>query len=211
MTVIGCETITITQDKDLDNNEIILEEDEKDLSMEDIENYESVYFINDVTTLNYEGQFQFYDPVRKKVTIREDTLLNNETGRFTKLFLDGIDGVPNERLLLGYLYETNEVIYKIAPTDAAIKQIVERNEIPEDSIIICQRESSVDTLSETEGGFHHYIDVEHDEITYHSYNNLTETGYYETFVWKVGVGLIHYKSGFGAERESIKLSLVMDH
>ncbi len=66
-------------------------------------------------------------------------------------------------------------------------------------------------LSETEAGFHHYIDVENDEIIYHSYNNLTETGYYETFVWKIGVGLIQYKSGFGAERESIKLDIVKDY
>ena len=41
--------------------------------------------------------------------------------------------------------------------------------------------------------------------TYRSYNDLTETGYYERFVWEKGKGLIEYKSGFGAERDRIYL------
>ncbi len=211
LTIIGCENISNVQNSDLDNNIIVVEEDVIDQSESEKNDYESFYFVDDITSTKYEGQFVFHDIIRTEIVINEEVLLNAENGRFIKLFLDGIDGVPDERLLIGYFYEKNEMIYKITPTEANINLIVVKGELPEESIIVCQRESLDDALSETEAGFHHYIDVENDEIIYHSYNNLTETGYYETFVWKIGVGLIQYKSGLGAERESIKLDIVKDY
>jgi len=173
--------------------------------------YESYYFADDITAIKYKGLFVFHDIIRVEVAINEEILLSDENGRFIKLSLDEIDGVPDERLLIGYFYEENEVIYRITATDENINQLLEKGKLPEDSIIVCQTESLDDTLSDKEAGFHHYIDVENDEIIYHSFNNLTETGYYETFVWEIGVGLIQYKSGFGAERESIKLEIVNEH
>lgn len=61
-----------------------------------------------------------------------------------------------------------------------------------------------DSLKE-EKGWHEEIMVEGTVCTYRSYNDLTETGYYERFVWEKGKGLIEYKSGFGAERDRIYL------
>jgi aminopeptidase C len=43
---------------------------------------------------------------------------------------------------------------------------------------------------------------------YHSYNNLTGTGFYEQFIWEDAKGLVTYKSGFGAEKNDIELQLI---
>ena len=70
--------------------------------------------------------------------------------------------------------------------------------------VVCQEMGKEDSLKE-EKGWHEEIMVEGTVCTYRSYNDLTETGYYERFVWEKGKGLIEYKSGFGAERDRIYL------
>lgn len=41
----------------------------------------------------------------------------------------------------------------------------------------------------------------------HEYNNQVETGYYETIIWKKNVGITLYKSGYGAQRDSMEIEL----
>lgn len=63
-------------------------------------------------------------------------------------------------------------------------------------------------LGEDESGFHSYLEVKGDKREYHSYNNQVSTGYYESFIWEKGKGLINYRSGYGAESNSIELQLI---
>jgi hypothetical protein len=58
-----------------------------------------------------------------------------------------------------------------------------------------------------EPGWHHYVTVNGDIIESHSYDKQVESGYYETFIWEKGRGLIYYASGYGAERDSIELTI----
>jgi hypothetical protein len=46
-----------------------------------------------------------------------------------------------------------------------------------------------------------------DTYTYAFQNDLTETGFYETMVWRRGEGLVEYRRGFGAMRDSVELRL----
>lgn len=42
---------------------------------------------------------------------------------------------------------------------------------------------------------------------YRGYNTLTETGYYESFIWEAGKGLVEYRSGYGAGADAVELLL----
>lgn len=42
---------------------------------------------------------------------------------------------------------------------------------------------------------------------YHNYNPNTETGFYETFIFEKGVGLVEYRRGYGAGREHVGLEM----
>lgn len=70
-----------------------------------------------------------------------------------------------------------------------------------------QDEATKDALGKDNKGWHQYIAANGNKREYHSYNNLVETGFYESFVWEKNRGLIKYRSGFGAERDSIDLEL----
>ncbi|WP_372999156.1 hypothetical protein [Lutispora sp.] len=171
--------------------------------------YESVYFQDDdIISMKYKGQFIFQDVYEKEVRINMEILENLNEGRIYQLYLSPLQGVPVERLSIGYFYESGDTIYKINPTEANLNMIKSSGNIPEDSVIVCQNAEIQDTLGEDERGWHQYIEVNGDEIEYHSYNNLVETGYYESFTWKKGVGLVFYQTGYGAERASIRLKLI---
>ncbi|WP_156456271.1 hypothetical protein [Abyssisolibacter fermentans] len=168
----------------------------------------SEYFRHDVVSMNYEGYFEFLDGYNKEVRLNIKLIEKLKNGRLFELYLDPLDGVPEERLCIGYFYVLKEKIYKIKPTEENLDMIKSKGTLPEDSIIVCQNTELPDDLEKEEKGFHHYIVVNDDEIEYHSYNNLVTTGYYESYTWKKDVGLICYQKGYGAGRESIELKLI---
>ena len=111
---------------------------------------------------------------------------------------------------LGYLYITNEKIYKFNEFEESIDALV-NNKIPEDAYIVCQKEEMKDALDKNEKGWHQYIEIKGDTIEYHSYNNQVESGYFETIIWKKDVGISYYQSGYGAGREGIELEIADDN
>jgi len=123
-----------------------------------------------------------------------------------ELKLSSIKDIAQKRLSLGYFYVQKDRIYKIDPTKENLDRL-KNKELPKDRVIVCQNEEVKDTLGEEETGWYHYIEVNGDKREYHSYNNLVSTGYYEAFTWEKGRGLVGYRSGFGAERDSIELEL----
>ncbi len=70
-----------------------------------------------------------------------------------------------------------------------------------------------DALGKDVKGWHHYIEYREVQdgnpiVVYHGYSNVNETNYYERFTWQRGLGLIAFESGFGAERDVIKLEFI---
>jgi hypothetical protein len=177
----------------------------------DKENIDNAFFFEDnVSELNYSGEFLFSEPVEKDVKLQIIKLAYVKNGVLYELKLDSIDGVPKERLSLGGFYVQKDKIYRIEPTEENLNKLKSHKEIPNDSVIVCQDEEIKDTLGNDEPGWHHYLKVDGDKREYHSYNNSVGTGYYESFIWEKDKGLINYRSGYGAERDSIEIQLSND-
>ena len=109
-----------------------------------------------------------------------------------------------DRFFLGYFYVSEDKIYRIDENKMEEVNIKNEEDFIARGTVVCQEMGKEDSLKE-EKGWHEEIMVEGTVCTYRSYNDPTETGYYERFVWEKGKGLIEYKSGFGAERDRIYL------
>lgn len=110
-----------------------------------------------------------------------------------------------DRLFLGYFYVTDKTILFFR--DPQILNDGE-NAILKYAAVVCQEEAMDDKLAQDEKGFHEYIEVDGDQIIYNGYNNLVETGFFERFVWKKGIGLESYVCGFGAYKDAIQLDII---
>lgn len=174
-----------------------------DANIEIIDN--SFFYKSNISQVNYKGKFAFDDIVEQDVSLNINELATLKNGKLYELKLESFEGAPNARLSLGYFYVQNDKIYKIEPTEENLSKIKTSEELPDGGVIVCQDSEIIDTLGEEEPGFHHYMEVNGDKREYHSYNNQVSTGYYESFTWEKGKGLISYRSGFGAESESIEL------
>ncbi|GMQ58367.1 hypothetical protein AN1V17_27620 [Vallitalea sediminicola] len=188
-----------------DNSKISSQTDTKITDKEIVNPY---FFTNNISEQNYKGKFLFDDIIEQDVTLNINELANLKYGKLYELKPDPIEGINDERLNLGYFYVQEDKIYKIEPTEQNLDMLKTNEELPEDSVIVCQDTQIEDSLDDNEQGFHHYLNVNNDEREYHSYNNQVSTGYYESFTWKKDIGLTNYRSGYGAENDSIELQLV---
>lgn len=170
----------------------------------------SYFFKGNISQLNYKGKFLFDDIIEQELKLSINELANLKNGKLYELKLDSIEGVPNNRLSLGYFYVQKDKIYKIESTEENLNKLKTSEELPYDSVIVCQDKEIEDTLGKDELGFHYYLEISGDKREYHSYNNQTDTGYYESFTWEKGKGLVNYRSGYGAERDSIELKLIQN-
>lgn len=170
------------------------------------------FFKNNITQVSYTVTYAFEDnmPVDDNIKLYVNEVANLKQGRLYELKIDNIQDVPRERLILGYFYVQKDKIYKMELTEESLKNLKSNNVIPKESIVVCQEKALKDNLKKDKSGWHHYIDVDGDKRIYHAYNDLTTTGYYESFTWEKGRGLISYYSGFGAESDSINLQVKVD-
>ena len=189
-----------------DNNSKISSQTDTKITDKEIVN--PYFFTNNISAQSYKGKFLFDDIIEQDLTLNIYELANFKNGKLYELKLDSIEGINAERLNLGYFYVQEDTIYKIAPTEQNLDMLKANEELPEDSIIVCQDTEIEDSLDENEQGFHHYLDINGNEREYHSYNNQVSTGYYESFTWKKDIGLTNYRSGYGAENDSIELQSV---
>jgi hypothetical protein len=209
------EPIATAKGSSLDYLKLSLQTDSKTQNSNDVKNnninteaVNNKYFFKDnVTQLVYRGQFLFDDILEKEIKLDIHEVANLKYGKLYNFKINYIEGVPNERLDLGYFYIQEDKIYKIKSNEEDLKKLKTTEEIPNDSVIVCQEKEIKDTLGKDEIGFHHYLKVNGDKREYHSYNNQVSTGYYESFIWEKDKGLVTYRSGFGAERDSIELQL----
>lgn len=165
------------------------------------------FFKGEVAQESYKGKFFFGTMEEKKVKLDIIKVAVIKYGTLYRLKLEETEGVPNDRLILGYFYVQQDKIYKINPTQENLEELKVRGEVPEGSVLVCQQEQAKDILGEKEKGLHQYITAEGDKREYHSYNNQTETGYYEELIWERNKGLVGYKSGYGAEKEAMELQI----
>lgn len=165
------------------------------------------FFNNKEQYVKYNGNFLFGDVIQKDTKLNINKLSNLKYGELYELKIDSIDNVPDNRLNLGYFYVQEDKIYKINPTKENFYKLTKNEQIPNDSVIVCQDKEIKDNLKENEKGVHKYIIANEDKREYHFFDNQTSTGYYETFIWEKSKGLIDYKSGYGADRDLIELQL----
>jgi hypothetical protein len=170
----------------------------------------SFFFRSNVSQLNYKGKFLFNDIVEKDVKLHIKEVANLKYGKLYELTLDSIKDVPHDRLSLGYFYVQKDKIYKIEPNEENLNKLKTSEEVSNDIVIVCQDKEIKDILNKDEPGWHHFIEANGNKRRYHSYNNKVSTGYYESFTWEKNKGLINYRSGYGAERDSIELQLNND-
>lgn len=181
--------------------------DEESVNTNDTTN-NMFFFEKNVLHEDYKGKFLFFDDIEKNVELKINEVATLQDGSLYELIIDDIDDVPEERLNLGYFYIMDDKIFRMEATEENLSRLKTDEDLPSDSVIVCQDKELIDSLSEEEKGWHQFITVDGDKREYHSYNNLVETGYYETFIWEKGKGLVYYRSGFGAERDYIELQLI---
>lgn len=111
-----------------------------------------------------------------------------------------------DRSCLGFFFVQGDEIYLI-DSETAKSETLTKDEIISHGKLVCSKTGKEDTLEEDETGWHECIIADGNIREYHSYDNMTETGYYESFIWEYGNGLIGYRSGYGAEADAVSLTL----
>lgn len=108
---------------------------------------------------------------------------------------------------IGYFYVNKDKIIRLTEEEAALKCTSEEDFLQEGTIV-CQESDKPDALEPEEKGWHEYIVTEQERCEYHGWNSLVETGFYETFIWERGKGLVSYRQGYGAGRDHIEIHLL---
>ena len=138
--------------------------------------------------------------------------------------------IPAKRLSLGYFYVQKNRIMRIWENNdyeaqgnvwtlskKTLNRIIKTCEIPKYSTIVWQKKTYKDTLKHDKIDWHQYLkkiqDSPKKRLRYGGYYQYPQhSGYWETFIWEEGTGLIFYQSGYrdGVEcimlkREGVKL------
>lgn len=181
-----------------------------------VQDYSSnnVYFFPDENSVTYKARFTFpeADSLPEEIILSINEVLRLEQGILyeLKILYDG--DFPGrvyydwDRFQLGYFYVQEDSIILLRG-DNILNEITSVEDIFAKGDIVCQVEELKDSLSDDQKGEHKYISIDGKQCKYQSYNNLIESGFYETFVWEENVGLVMYRSGFGAEKDGIELYL----
>lgn len=118
--------------------------------------------------------------------------------------------IPEERLSLGYFYVQEDKIIRIwededyeaegnvwTISQEALKDLEDNDRIPQYSTVVCQEDEIKDVLDEDELGWHQYLRDDGERRYYGGwYQHPQHSGYWETFIWEKGTGLVYYQSGY---------------
>ena len=175
------------------------------------------FFENFTESVYYDAKYSFSDrkELPNSIALKVTQIEKLSHGTLYEMKLDydkdfqGRDYFGWDRFHLGYFYVQEDSIYLLRNIEVS-EMIENEDAIINQGELICSNESVDDTLGEEQQGWHTYIVTEGNQCEYHSYNNETETGFYETFVWEQGKGLVLYRSGFGAESDAIEIQLVQE-
>ena len=125
-----------------------------------------------------------------------------------------------------YMYVTSDEIYRLWSYDIHSDERIEFYNDDEllvaaldtderliaNGELVCSMENVADALDSEEVGTHAAITHRGNQAIYTRVDRKVngEPGYYETFVWEEGRGLVEYRSGFRAEAEILYLENIMD-
>lgn len=172
-----------------------------------IESKPSYFFPSGTVSQTYKGKVLDLAVQEEEFDISVTEVKRFEEGSLYQLELNCNEEIQDEygvdRKHLGFFMVLDDRIYLINDEDE-FKTV---GEIVNAGTLVCSEEGKKDTLDENACGWHEYILVDGNRREYHGYNDLTETGYYECFVWELGKGLVEYRSGYGAEADAIQLFL----
>ena len=177
-------------------------------------NIENPYFFKQGTTeqryscIYDEPYSDYYIDATIEVTLHINKISEIDDGILYQLKMEPVLYYNEKRMILGYFYVQENRIYKITAEDIDINKFKTKNDIIANSDIACQDEEIKDLLSEEIKGWHNFMVANGDTREYHRYNTGVETGYYEQFIWEYGIGLVSYRSGWGAESRPIKLQII---
>ena len=166
----------------------------------------SFFFPKSLKHIKYNGYISF-DGDYTKVSFMLQIAKKEELENLYELFFDKIEGIPDDRLNLGYFYVDNKTIYRLKIPLEGVSNISYELIVLNSDIVCCEQPID-DEIDNEDRGIHRSLKVFNEKCESYFYNNQVETGFYEAFVWELGKGLIEYKSGFGAERDSIHI--IMD-
>ena len=131
--------------------------------------------------------------------------------------------IPTKRLSLGYFYVQKNRIMRIWENNdyeaqgnvwtlskKTLNRIIKTSEIPKYSTIVWQKKTYKDTLKHDKIDWHQYLkkiqDSPKKRLRYGGYYQYPQhSGYWETFIWEEGTGLIFYQSGYRDGVECIML------
>lgn len=180
----------------------------------------SNFFFEDITNVTvYSVKHSFFsDVIPDEMLLQINMVSQYEDGKLYQIKCDFDENFPGryelgfDRFSLGYFYilDNSATIYRIREEDMTNEVMDSEEKIMSAGTVVCQEKEKKDILGEGENGWHEWIVVDNDRREYHSYNDLTGTGFYEQFIWERGYGLIYYTSGFGADKDMIEMTLKKD-
>ncbi len=199
-------------------------EEAKQTGISNDENDNPYFFLNNITKVEYIGNFEFYsvetetggigsEEIEVELSVKKEKMLENGILYSMEIINDGkfqfadseIGERDQKRLNLGYFYVQAEKIYLIR--DMKIESDITEKELIDKGKIICQPSPREDIMDSDEKGWHEYIKIIGDRCEFCSYANFIETDWWEVFVWQKELGLIEYRSGRGAGRDRIDIMM----
>ena len=175
----------------------------------------------DVPILDYKTEINFLEVAK----LKKGVLYHLKIGQASEF------KIPTKRLSLGYFYVQKNRIMRIWENNdyeaqgnvwtlskKTLNRIIKTSEIPKYSTIVWQKKTYKDTLKHDKIDWHQYLkkiqDSPKKRLRYGGYYQYPQhSGYWETFIWEEGTGLIYYQSGYRdgvdyimLKREGVKLS-----
>ena len=175
----------------------------------------------DVPILDYKTEINFLEVAK----LKKGVLYHLKIGQASEF------KIPTKRLSLGYFYVEKNRIMRIWENNdyeaqgnvwtlskKTLNRIIKTSKIPKYSATIWQKKTYKDTLKRDKIDWHQYLkkiqDSPKKRLRYGGYYQYPQhSGYWETFIWEEGTGLIFYQSGYRdgvdyimLKREGVKLS-----
>lgn len=175
----------------------------------------------DVPILDYKTEINFLEVAK----LKKGVLYHLKIGQASEF------KIPTKRLSLGYFYVQKNRIMRIWENNdyeaqgnvwtlskKTLNRIIKTSKIPKYSATIWQKKTYKDTLKRDKIDWHQYLkkiqDSPKKRLRYGGYYQYPQhSGYWETFIWEEGTGLIYYQSGYRdgvdyimLKREGVKLS-----
>ena len=167
----------------------------------------------DVPILDYKTEINFLEVAK----LKKGVLYHLKIGQASEF------KIPTKRLSLGYFYVEKNRIMRIWENNdyeaqgnvwtlskKTLNRIIKTSEIPKYSTIVWQKKTYKDTLKHDKIDWHQYLkkiqDSPKKRLRYGGYYQYPQhSGYWETFIWEEGTGLIFYQSGYRDGVECIRL------